>query len=196
MEIVVMEERHKASDTPEPTELSSEQYLTFELGAESYGIEILKIQEIIRRLEITPVPKTPRCLQGVVNLRGKIIPILSLRTVFEMESEDFGARASIIVTQPNVGGEPVTLGLLVDEASEVVRVPRAKIEKPTLLSGNRTFDFIEGIARVDERIVCLLTLERLLTEVEQAAVCSALEVESASEDGTRDSESELAEVSS
>ena len=196
MEIVVMEERHQASDTPEPTELSSEQYLTFELGAESYGIEILKIQEIIGTLEITPVPKTPRCLEGVANLRGKIIPILSLRTLFEMESEDFGARASIIVTQPNVGGEPVTLGLLVDEASEVVRVPRAKIEKPTLLSGNRTFDFIEGIARVDERIVCLLTLERLLTEVEQAAVRSALEVESASEDGTRDSEGELAEASS
>ena len=191
-----MEERHQASDTPEPTELSSEQYLTFELGAESYGIEILKIQEIIGMLEITPVPKTPRCLEGVANLRGKIIPILSLRTLFEMESKDFGARASIIVTQPNVGGEPVTLGLLVDEASEVVRVPRAKIEKPTLLSGNRTFDFIEGIARVDERIVCLLTLERLLTEVEQAAVCSALEVESASEDETRDRESELAEVSS
>ncbi len=196
MEIVVMKERHQASDTPEPTELSSEQYLTFELGAESYGIEILKIQEIIGKLEITPVPKTPRCLLGVVNLRGKIIPILSLRTLFEMESEDFGARASIIVTQPHVGGEPVTLGLLVDEASEVVRVPRAKIEKPTLLSGNRTFDFIEGIARVDERIVCLLTLERLLTEVEQAAVCSALEVESASADEIRDSESELAEISS
>ena len=191
-----MEERHQAPETPKPTESSSEQYLTFELGAESYGIEILKIQEIIGRLEITPVPKTPRCLLGVVNLRGKIIPILSLRTVFEMESEDFGARASIIVTQPNVGGEPVTLGLLVDEASEVVRVPRAKIEKPTLLSGNRTFDFIEGIARVDERIVCLLTLERLLTEVEQAAVSSALEVASASEDETRDRESELAEVSS
>ena len=194
-----MEEHHEPSETPETTESSSEQYLTFELGAESYGIEILKtqeVQEVNERLEITPVPKTPRCLEGVANLRGKIIPILSLRTLFEMESKDFGARASIIVTQPNVGGEPVTLGLLVDEASEVVRVPRAKIEKPTLLSGNRTFDFIEGIARVDERIVCLLTLERLLTEVEQAAVCSALEVESASEDETRDRESELAEVSS
>ncbi len=191
-----MEEHHEPSETPEPTESSSEQYLTFELGAESYGIEILKIQEIIGRLEITPVPKTPKCLEGVANLRGKIIPILSLRTVFEMESKDFGARASIIVTQPNVGGEPVTLGLLVDEASEVVRVPRAKIEKPTLLSGNRTFDFIEGIARVDERIVCLLTLERLLTEVEQAAVSSSLEAASASEDVTRDREIELTEVSS
>lgn len=191
-----MEARHQPSDTPEPTESSSEQYLTFELGAELYGIEILKIQEIIGRLEITPVPKTPRCLEGVANLRGKIIPILSLRTLFGMESKDFGARASIIVTQPNVEGEPVTLGLLVDEASEVVRVPRAKIEKPALLAGNRTFDFIEGIARVDERIVCLLTLERLLTEVEQAAVCSALEVESVSVDEIRDSESELAEVSS
>jgi purine-binding chemotaxis protein CheW len=130
----------------------------------------------------------------VVNLRGRIIPILSLRTVFEMEGADYGARASIIVTRMKVESEPITLGLLVDEASEVVRVPLAAIEKPSLLSGNRTFDFIEGIARVDGRIVCLLKLERLLTEVEQTAVRSALELESTPEDGGRDRESEPAEM--
>ncbi len=189
-----MEERHHASGLPVPADSSSEQYLTFELGAELYGIEILQIQEIIRKLEITPVPRTPRCLEGLVNLRGRIIPILALRTVFEMEDVEYGARASIIVTQMKVDGELVTLGLLVDEASEVVRVPRATIEKPSLLSGNRTFDFIEGIARVDGRIVCLLRLERLLTEVEQTAVRSALEPDPPPEDGPRDSESELAET--
>lgn len=169
-----MEERREPAERSAPAEESPQQYLTFELGTESYGLEILKIQEIIGITEITPVPKTPKCLKGVINLRGRIIPILGLRTLFEMDGEGHGARSSIIVTQSEMEEQVVTMGLLVDEASEVVKIARSDIEKPPLLSGSRTFDFIQGIARTDGKIIFLLELERLLSEVEQTAVRSVL----------------------
>lgn len=169
-----MESRPAPSGSLESAEATPTQYLTFELGTELYGIEILKIQEIVARMDITPVPRTPRCLKGVGNLRGKIIPILGLREVFEVPGEDPEARGCIVVTRTEVDGDAVTIGLLVDEASEVVRVPVSAIEKPSLLAGTRSLEFIDGIARLEGRIVFLLNLGRVFSEAERTAVRSTL----------------------
>ena len=134
--------------------------LIFALGAEGYGVSILKVKEIIGMLDITPVPRTPDFIKGVINLRGKIIPIMDLRMKFGMDQKEYDERTCIIVIEVNIHGTQKLLGVVVDMVSEVVTISQEQIEPPpeygsTGLDNN----FILGIGKIKDRVVIILDIE-------------------------------------
>ncbi len=142
-------------------ELQDNKYLTFTMGKEEYGIPILKVKEIIGMMEITPVPKTPQYIKGVVNLRGKIIPIMDLRLKFGLEEKTYTERTCIIVIEvANTGKQ---MGVAVDAVSEVVNINKNDIEPPANYYEENEEDFLTGIGKVDNRVVMLLNTDRVLS---------------------------------
>lgn len=145
-------------------------YLTFELGSEIYGIEILKVQEIIGIMSITNVPKTPDYVRGVINLRGKVIPVVELRRKFKMATVEDTERTCIIVVQVKGTDGPITMGILVDEVSEVVDIPADQIEPAPTFGTAVNTAFILAMGKVGGRVVILLDADRVLTIEEMQAV--------------------------
>lgn len=139
------------------------QYLTFGLGEETYGIEILKVQEIIGIMTITRVPRTPEYVRGVINLRGKVIPVIELRTKFGMERIDDTTRTCIIVVQVAAGDQEVTMGIIVDEVSEVLDISAAQVEPAPSFGGNVPTEFILGMGKVADKVVMLLDVDKVLS---------------------------------
>jgi purine-binding chemotaxis protein CheW len=142
-------------------------YMTFQLAREEYGLEILKVREIIGLLEITRVPRTREFVRGVINLRGKVIPVIDLRLKFEMERCETTEQTVIIVVQCQVDGRPLTMGLLVDQVLEVLTIGADDIE-PSPSLGHAALDegFILGVGKHDKRIVFLLDIARILSNEE------------------------------
>ncbi len=142
-------------------------YMTFQLAREEYGLEILKVREIIGLLEITRVPRTREFVRGVINLRGKVIPVIDLRLKFGMERCETTDQTVIIVVQCTVDGRPLTMGLLVDQVLEVLTIDADHIE-PTPSLGHAALDdgFILGVGKHDKRIVFLLDIARILSNEE------------------------------
>ncbi len=137
-------------------------FLTFFLDHEEYGIEILSVREIIGLLPVTPVPQTPYYVQGVVNLRGQVIPVVDLRLKFDMASIDATDETCIIVVQ--TGG--AQLGIIVDKVSEVLDIPGVDIvDAPTLGSEINT-DYILGIGKSEGRVTLLLDIARIFPAAE------------------------------
>ncbi|HXY29421.1 MAG TPA: chemotaxis protein CheW [Gemmatimonadaceae bacterium] len=145
-------------------------YLTFYLGDEEYGLQILKVQEIIGLLPITRVPRTPAFVSGVINLRGRVIPIIDLRRKFGMEVMEPGPRSCVIVVQS--GG--VHMGLLVDRVSDVADIPAADIAPPPPFGASVRTDFLLGIGKSGSRIRLLLDIDQVLSTDERSDV-SALD---------------------
>ena len=145
-------------------------YLTFKLAEEVYGIEILKVQEIIGMMKVTPVPRTPDFIRGVINLRGRIIPVVELRRNFGMERAVDNEKTCIIVVQIRNGAASVTMGLLVDEVSEVLDVAGQQIEPAPSFGAAVDTTFIKGIGKVGQKVVILLDIDRVLGSDELAAV--------------------------
>lgn len=143
-------------------------FLTFHLDREEYGLEILKVQEIIGLMPITRVPRTPNFIRGVINLRGKVIPVLDLRLKFGMERQADTERTCIIVVQINAPGGPVVMGLLVDEVSEVLNIVGDQIEPPPSFGCDVHTEFITGIGKVGNRSVMVIDCDLLLTTKEVA----------------------------
>jgi purine-binding chemotaxis protein CheW len=143
------------------------QYLTFSLGQETYGIEILRVQEIRGYKPATPIPNSPSWVRGVMNLRGTIVPVIDLRAKLGLESAQYGRVTVIIVV--NVGTR--ISGLIVDSVSDVQNFAPSDIQPSPDLGSSSESRFARGIARVDESLVVLLDLERVLAqaEVESAA---------------------------
>ena len=133
-------------------------YLTFALDEEEYGLEILKVREIISMSEITSVPKTPEFVKGVINLRGKVIPVIDLRLKFTVEEIPYTDETCIIVV--NVDG--VEMGIIVDHVSEVLDIVAGDIEDPPAFGGNVDMDFILGMGKSDQRVTILLDIEKVL----------------------------------
>ena len=149
------------------------QYLTFSLGNELYGLEILKVQEIIGLMPVTKVPRTPHFVRGVINLRGKVIPVIELRTKFEMESREDTSMTCIIVVQVATATQHVTMGIIVDEVAEVMAIQGNQIEPaPSFGAGVKT-EFILGIAKVGAKVVILLDVDRVLSWGELASLDQA-----------------------
>jgi purine-binding chemotaxis protein CheW len=142
-------------------------YMTFQLAREEYGLEILKVREIIGLLEITRVPRTREFVRGVINLRGKVIPVIDLRLKFGMDRCETTDQTVIIVVQCTVDGRPLTMGLLVDQVLEVLTIDADHIE-PTPSLGHAALDdgFILGVGKHDKRIVFLLDIARILSNEE------------------------------
>ncbi len=146
-------------------------YMAFKLGREEYALEILKVREIIGLMEITRAPKTSEVIRGVINLRGKVIPVLDLRLKFGMEKTEATDQTVIIVVQYGLRGEELTMGLLVDEVVEVLDIKPGNIE-PTPTFGASTVDtnFILGIGKADKRVIFLLDIGKALTTDEAARI--------------------------
>ena len=145
-------------------------YLTFCLGEEIYGLEILKVQEIIGLMDITRVPRTPEYVRGVINLRGRVIPVVELRKKFSLECVEDTERTCIIVVQVVSGDVAVTMGILVDEVSEVVDIKEEQLEPAPSFGTAVDVDYILAMGKVGEHVVILLDVDRVLTSSEIGAV--------------------------
>jgi purine-binding chemotaxis protein CheW len=137
-------------------------FLTFVLGNEEYGIEILKVREIMGIMEITPVPQTPDYMKGVINLRGKVIPIIDLRLKFAMPEVEHTKETCIIVAE--VGTAQV--GVTVDSVSEVTDIKGEDIEESPSFGQGIDTNFIMGLGKTKKKIIILLDIERVLTTEE------------------------------
>lgn len=135
------------------------QLVTFKLGDEEYGIDILKVQEINRMTEITTMPKAPFSVEGVINLRGKVIPVVNLRKKFGLDIKEVDAQSRIIVV--DIGS---TVGLIVDSVSEVLRISSDTIEPPPPITGGIGSEYIRGIGKLEDRLIILLDIDKLLSE--------------------------------
>lgn len=135
--------------------------LTFSLADEGYGVSILKVKEIIGMMDITPVPKTPDFIKGVINLRGKIIPIMDLRIKFGMTQQEYDERTCIIVVEVELKGVQKLLGVVVDMVSEVVTISQNQIEPPPDYGKSMEHNFILGIGKIKDRVVIILDIEEV-----------------------------------
>lgn len=151
-----MDDRQKKGDS----ELL--QLVTFTIGHEEFGVDILAVQEIIRTMEITKVPKAPHFVEGVINLRGKVIPIIDLRSRFNMSTKKHDKSTRIIVLEINT----MIVGFVVDAVSEVLRVPANTVEPPPPVVAGVESEYISGIGKLDDRLLILLDLNKLLGGVE------------------------------
>ena len=167
------------SDALEDSSDNDNKFLTFCLGQEEYGVVILKVREIIGIIGITPVPQLPEYVKGVINLRGKIIPVIELRTKFAMPSVEYTEATCVIVVE--VSDEDETehfqMGVIVDSVSEVLNIARNDIEPPPKFGDGLSTEYILGMGKVSEgdreKVVILLDIDKVLTESELESIRSA-----------------------
>ncbi len=146
-------------------------YLTFSLGEEEYGLEILKVQEIIQMQKVTKVPKAPDFVRGVINLRGKVIPVIELRNKFGMESvEDTEKTCIIVVLIQQAGDNAVIMGISIDAVKEVMDVGAGEIEETPSFSASSETDFIMGVGKVGETVKMLLDIDKVLSATELSSI--------------------------
>jgi purine-binding chemotaxis protein CheW len=138
-------------------------YLTFTLADEEYGIGILKIREIIGMLPITSVPQTPAFVKGVINLRGKVIPVLDLRLRFAMEEIEYTERTCIIVVEIEGQAGTIQIGIVVDAVSEVLNIQGEEIEDTPTFGTRLDTEFILGMAKMDGSVKILLDIDGVLS---------------------------------
>lgn len=150
--------KHGALSSQTATAADSSQYLTFRLGAEEYGVEIMKVQEIKSYSPITPVPNTPRAVKGVMNLRGRIIPVVDLRLKFAMPETEYNRFAVVIVVM--ISGKVV--GLLADGVADVLTIAKTDVQAAPDFGAPIETGLISGMAKAGEKLVILLDVERLL----------------------------------
>ncbi|MCG8620261.1 MAG: chemotaxis protein CheW [Desulfobacterales bacterium] len=152
------------TNTPADAGLSAlgGKYLTFVLNAEEYGIDIHRIKEIIGMMDITTVPRTPDHIKGVINLRGKVIPVIDLRIRFSMPPEDYTDKTCIVVVELDQDGSTLLLGMVVDSVSEVLTVPGEAVGPPPAFGSAVTTDWIRGLAKMESGVKILLDIEAVV----------------------------------
>lgn len=138
------------------------QLVSFKISNEEFGVDILCVQEINRMLQITKMPNTPDFIEGVINLRGRVIPVLDLRIKLGMPRKEHDKNTRIIVVE--IKGK--TIGFIVDEVSEVLRIPKSITEAPPEMVGGVNSDFITSIGKLEDRLLILLDLEKILSTTE------------------------------
>jgi len=139
-----------------------EKYLMFFLEDEYYGLPILKVNEIIGLMEITTIPKTPDFMKGVINLRGKIIPVMDLRLKFNMPERAYDEQTCIIIVEIPIHGKTQFVGLVVDKVAEVVNILHSDIESPPQYGQDADSGFLTGIGKVKEKVVMLLDIQLII----------------------------------
>jgi purine-binding chemotaxis protein CheW len=155
------EEGNEEND--QQADLEEEQMVVFKLAGEQYGVRITQVQEINRLSQITKVPRAARFVEGVVNLRGDVIPVIDLRKRFEIESKEYTEFTRIIVS--DISNKKI--GIIVDEVMEVLRIPGKLVEEaPDILNANQAQTFMNGIANLGNRMIMMLNLENILVEKE------------------------------
>ena len=141
-------------------------YLTFALAGEEYGIGILKVREIIGLMQITAVPKTPQHFRGVINLRGKVIPIVDLRLKFDLEQSESTDRTCIIVVEIVSDGKKIGMGVVVDSVSEVINIKSAEIEDTPSFGSRLDTSYILGMAKIGQSVKILLDIDKVMSHDE------------------------------
>src|SRR5438128_6338416 len=133
------------------------QIVSFKVGTEEFGLDILRVQEIIRLQDLTRVPNSPDFVDGVINLRGRVIPIIALRKRFGLEDQAHDKETRIVVLEV----QNMVLGFIVDSVSEVLRIPADTVEAPPRL-GNIEQEFVSGVGKLDDRLLILLDVDRIM----------------------------------
>jgi purine-binding chemotaxis protein CheW len=145
------------------------QVVSFKLGSEEYGVDIAQVQEINRMVAVTHVPRAPQFMEGVINLRGQLIPIIDLRSRFGMPRAEHTKNTRIVVTE--IGTKRV--GMVVDSVSEVLRLPAEHIEPaPEMITGVDT-EYIRGVGKIEDRLIILLDLAKIVSGAEKRELESA-----------------------
>ncbi len=167
------------TDALEDSRDNDNKFLTFCLGQEEYGVEFLRVREIIGIIGITPVPQLPEYVKGVINLRGKIIPVIELRTKFALPSVEYTEATCVIVVEVagENGAEHFQMGVIVDSVSEVLNIARDDIEPAPKFGDGLSTEYILGMGKVSEddreKVIILLDIDKVLTESEIESIRSA-----------------------
>jgi purine-binding chemotaxis protein CheW len=150
------------SDVKKAAAAAAGKYLTFALAQEEYGLLVIKVREIIKIMDITAVPQMPDHIKGVINLRGKVIPIIDLRAKFGLPAQDYTERTCIIVAEVEVENRKVMLGIIVDWVSEVLNIANDEIEPAPDFGERLDTAYMQGIAKIKGKVKILLDLDRVL----------------------------------
>ena len=151
-----------STDTVAATLAKPGKYLSFVLGREEYGLEMLKVREIIGYMEVTAVPQTPHHVKGVINLRGQVIPVIDLRSKFGMETAEITEESCIIVVEICQGDRNFQTGIVVDHVQEVLDILDKDIEDAPQFGSNVNTDFILGMGKIGESVKILLDIDKVL----------------------------------
>ena len=163
-EIVAMED-----DLYDDEDTMKDKYLTFHLAGEDYGLDIVYVTEIIGIQRITEVPDMPDFVKGVINLRGKVIPVMDVRLRFHLPERDYDERTCIIVVDIN----NTAVGLVVDQVNEVADIPEKDVEPPPRTTKGASSRFLKGMGKVDEEVRILLNVDKLLYDEELEQIVKA-----------------------
>ena len=166
----VLETSAERTDAGDVERALGGKYLTFLLAGEEYGLEILKVREIIGLMDITRVPQTPDFVEGVINLRGKVIPVVDLRTKFGLERAEYNEETCVIVVDVDM-----LMGIIVDTVQEVHNIPEADIEPPPRLGASVDTSFVLGMGKVKDGVKILLDIDKVLTCGELVQLQEAVE---------------------
>ena len=154
--------QRSAAAADQPASALAGKYLAFALGKEEYGLPVLKVREIIKVMDITQVPHVAAHVRGVINLRGKVIPIVDLRLKFGFPAQEYTERTCIIVVDVSLSGVDVLMGIIVDSFSEVLNIAGADIDDAPDFGGRTKADYIMALAKVKGTVKILLDLDRVL----------------------------------
>jgi purine-binding chemotaxis protein CheW len=146
------------------------QLISFTVGSEEYGLELLRVKEVIRMRQITWLPKAPACVKGIINLRGDVIPIVDLRERFGLVAQEQTATTRVIVVQ--VEGRMV--GMVVDSASQVVRILADQFEPPPTIVGVEAREFVKAVAKLGDRLIITVDVDRILSAEEMSQIAGSL----------------------
>lgn len=144
------------------TDTRAGKYLTFELGSEEFGIRVLQVREIMGLQDITSVPQTPHYVKGVINLRGKVIPVVCLRSKFGLEAQEYTSRTCIIVVQVKGVTGPLLVGVIVDGVSEVLNVAAGDIEDTPDFGSGAATPYLLGMAKLKGKVKILLDIDQVV----------------------------------
>lgn len=159
--------------------LNGVRFLSFTLDSENYCLDILKVKELMGMTSITPLPRTPHFIRGVINLRGQIIPIIDLRLKFGLSAQEYTKRTCIIVVEIAYGGENILMGLVVDSIQDVVSIPDDKMSKIPYINAKIKSEYIRGIADTAEGMKIVLDVLKVLNDEELEAVRNTADIQPA-----------------
>ena len=156
-------------------EQNVQQYLTFMIAGEEYAISLLKVKEIIEYDTVTPVPKTPEWVRGVINLRGSVVPVIDLAVKFRLPASVAGRLTCIVITEVECGGEATVMGVMADSVRQVIDLKPEDVEHPPTFGTRVKVDYLLGMARSGKKFCLILNTEKVLSTDELLEVSEAID---------------------
>jgi len=160
-------------------EINTNQYLTFRLGDEVFGLQIAKVREVLDYTTVTRVPQTPNFMRGVINLRGSVVPVVDMRLKFGLASTERTVNTCIIIVEVELENEITILGALADSVQEVLELGPEQIEPAPKIGTKLNTDFIKGMGKADEKFIILLNIDRVFSSEELALVSGSQDMNAA-----------------